>query len=228
MSRRPPLTEIEDIHSGLIAYTGITTADGDVGGTYLICSALIGSDDFITNKMILLQSGPHTIEDSGAVSFVPGTGRINVGVPFGGQVLRGVHFFILNTISPSLAAYILSKLGGETPVSGSVVANWFAGEQLLCTIGAHNLRKLIHNLSVDIIATGGNINIRMYMAVNGNVRMIFPPKPVTWNKLTDSTGVPVINGTYGVHEAVVVTCQSDAPGDNGVAIGFDYFTQAMQ
>jgi hypothetical protein len=73
----------------------------------------------------------------------------------------------------------------------------------------------------------GNVNIRLYMQVNGVERMIFPPKPTTWNVATDSPGVAVVNGTIGIHEAVRVTVQSDNVLDNGKNVDYDYMLEAM-
>jgi hypothetical protein len=135
----------------------------------------------------------------------------------------------LYLLHPALYAFgfQLAKLQGTTPISNSVIANWQAGEQDLVTLGAPGVRYKLHQLTVDISATGGNINIRMYMAVNGVQRLIFPPKPVTWAAATDSTGVVVVNGTIGIYNPIRVTCQSDNVADNGVAIAYQYFLEAM-
>ncbi len=93
----------------LASYWGITTADGNVGGTTLICASLIGSNDFITNKTIILESGVSVYEDRCATVFAPGTGQITTSPAFSAQVPRGTLFYVLNSASASL---ISSLLGG--------------------------------------------------------------------------------------------------------------------
>ncbi|GAH47754.1 unnamed protein product, partial [marine sediment metagenome] len=68
MNRHHPLARDELIRA-LIAYTGTTTDDGNIGGTTLQDRHLIGSNDFISNKTILIGSGAAALEDSGVVSF---------------------------------------------------------------------------------------------------------------------------------------------------------------
>lgn len=86
----------EAILAALTAYTGITTADGNIGGTTLQDRNLIGSNDFISNKTILIGSGDAALEDSGAVSFAPLTGIITVSTLFSAQIKAGTVYRILN------------------------------------------------------------------------------------------------------------------------------------
>ena len=120
------------------------------------------------------------------------------------------------------------KLTGIAPEAGSVSKNWQAAEQDLITLGAHDIRNKLHLLIVDIHNLAGTITIRLYMQINGVERMIFPPKPTTWNVAGgDSPAVPVVNGTMGLHEAVRVTVQSDNAADDGQAVIYDYMLEAM-
>ena len=81
----------------LTAYSGITTADGAVDGTTLIDSNLIGRNDFITEKTILIISGDAKDEDKGAVSFDNGNGQITFqGTGFKAQIKAGTVFRVLN------------------------------------------------------------------------------------------------------------------------------------
>ena len=108
----------------LSSFYGITTADGNVGGTTLICSILIGANDFISTKTILLQSGNSIYEHRNATAFNPLTGQITVNPAFSSQVLAGTSFYILNTaavdIAPLLANQGLCYYGVVTdvPVAG--------------------------------------------------------------------------------------------------------------
>lgn len=81
------------------SFYGITTADGNTDGTTLICQVLIGVNDFIKNKIILLDSGAHSGESGWATSFDPLTGQITVNPAFNGQVLAGTAFYVLNILN---------------------------------------------------------------------------------------------------------------------------------
>lgn len=90
----------EAILAALTAYTGITTADGATPtNNTLICSALIGKNDFITGKTILIGSGDGDREDSGASAFDRATGAITVTDPFSSQIKKGIIFRVLNISS---------------------------------------------------------------------------------------------------------------------------------
>jgi len=95
------------------SFYGITTADGNIGGTTLFCSTLIGANDFISDKTILLQSGLSIYEHSGATAFNPVNGGITVDSAFSSQVLEGTSFYVLNAptvdIAPILAALGISQ-----------------------------------------------------------------------------------------------------------------------
>lgn len=84
----------------LTAYSGITTADGAANGTTLIDSNLIGRNNFVTGKTILIMFGNARDEDLGAVGFAPGTGTITVEpAGFSAQIVAGTIFRILNISS---------------------------------------------------------------------------------------------------------------------------------
>ena len=81
----------------LTAYSGITTADGAVDGTTLIDNALIGRNDFITEKTILILSGDARGEDKGATSFNNVSGEITLqGTGFSAQIKAGTIYSIVN------------------------------------------------------------------------------------------------------------------------------------
>jgi len=115
------------IFRALSSFYGITTADGNVGGTTLICSTLIGSNDFITGKVILLDSGNAAFETRGATVFVPGTGTITVNPAFSAQVLAGTGFYILTqqALAAALAASTNQGLVYYGVVTGVPVAGQF-------------------------------------------------------------------------------------------------------
>ena len=122
----------------LSVFQGVTTAPGNVGGTTLFCDALIGCNDFLTNKTILLESGLAIFEDAGATAFDDTNGEITVAPAFSSQVLAVTAFYVLNNVSPSMVALLISLLnsnqglcyGGEVtavPVAGQFTIPTLAG-----------------------------------------------------------------------------------------------------
>ena len=97
----------------LTAYSGITTADGAFDGTAtLIDSNLIGRNDFIREKTILIMSGDAKDEDKGATEFDNTDGKITLqGTGFSHQIKAGTIFRVLNISSIEIdVARIEAKL----------------------------------------------------------------------------------------------------------------------
>jgi len=94
----------------LSCFFGVTTADGNVGGTTLICNALIGLNDFLTNKAIIIQSGNKIFQDSGVTGFNNVTGAITVSPAFSSQVTEGTAFYVLNGASASAVMTLLNAI----------------------------------------------------------------------------------------------------------------------
>src|SRR5487761_2230767 len=81
----------------LTAYSGVTTNDGDAAGTWLIDTGLMGLNDFITGKTVLIMSGVARHEIRAAIAFNPGTGRVTMDHALsGGQVFAGTYYRIIN------------------------------------------------------------------------------------------------------------------------------------
>jgi len=241
----------EAILAALTAYTGITTADGAGDGSTLIDANLIGLNDFITGKTILIGSGDGYREDSGALSFNNANGTITLSVPFSSQIAAGTLFRILNvsTIEADVAAIKTQtdKLAGETPVEGTVTANWNtstgtsgeAGEDLLGgasaegAIGAAATRYKLHSLLLDVnaLTDGAKIHVKLFMKVNGNERKVYDQEftvPTTAAGETpppDTLGLWIVNGTVGIHDELRVEVYSDT--NESVAIAFTYMLEAM-
>jgi len=128
------LARAELIHA-LTAYQGITTADGNVAGTTIIDANLIGRNDFITEKSVLIMSGPASYEDKGAASFVPGTGTITLQSGFSAQIKAGTIYRILNISSVEIdVATINTKIGTNVdPAGTTTLFAWMAN--LLAAFG---------------------------------------------------------------------------------------------
>ncbi|MBA7678396.1 hypothetical protein ES703_86671 [subsurface metagenome] len=96
----------------LTAYSGITTADGAGDGTTLIDANLIGRNDFISEKTILILSGDAKDEDKGAISFDNSDGKSTLqGTGFSAQIKAGTIYRVLNISSIEIdVARIEAKL----------------------------------------------------------------------------------------------------------------------
>lgn len=110
----------DPIFRALASFYGVTTANGNIGGTTLICDTLIGSNDFITNQMILLESGNCAYEIRGATGFNPVNGQITVNPAFGlpTQILAGIGFYVLT--QQSIAAGIAAILAAIAALQADV------------------------------------------------------------------------------------------------------------
>ena len=127
----------------------------------------------------------------------------------------------------------LSKLAGETPVTGSVTGNWYSGIATsgetganLVTIGANDTRKKLHSLLVSIgsVGAGAKITIRLYIQINGTERKVYQEE---FTQGVDPNGLWIVNGSVGIHEVLRVEAMSSKAGDNGAAIEYDYMLEAM-
>ncbi len=96
----------------LTAYSGITTEDG-TGTTTLVDSNLIGRNDFISEKTILIMSGDAKDEDKGATDFDESDGKITLqGTGFSAQIKAGTIYRVLNISSIEIdVANIDTKIG---------------------------------------------------------------------------------------------------------------------
>lgn len=137
----------EAIIAALTAYTGITTADGATpANNTLICSDLIDKNDFISEKTILIGSGDADNEDSGASSFVSGTGVITVTSAFSAQIKKGTIFRVLNISSVEIdVASMNTKIGTNTDAVGTTTL--FA-----------RLRQIVDTYLAALVGTTGIFN----------------------------------------------------------------------
>ncbi|MBA7681801.1 hypothetical protein ES703_90141 [subsurface metagenome] len=94
----------------LTVFQGVTTGLGAADGSTLVDSALIGVNDYITNKTILIMSGDAINETRQATVFAPATGTITVDPPFNNQIAVGTLFRIINLSAGSSLAIIIAIL----------------------------------------------------------------------------------------------------------------------
>ncbi len=100
-------------YSETVLYKGITTSDGAGGGTTLIDSALVGVNDFVTDTIIIIQSGDCRRETRDVSSFTNVTGTITVGTAFSAQIVSGVTFAIVARMSSDVEVAALQADIGD-------------------------------------------------------------------------------------------------------------------
>jgi hypothetical protein len=119
----------EELVRAITAYTGIATADGAADGTTIIDSNLIGRNDFISEKTILIMTGDAANEDKGALLFDNVSGTITLqGTGFSAQVKAGTIYRILNISTTEIdVAAINDKIGTNTdPAGTATLFAWLA------------------------------------------------------------------------------------------------------
>ena len=119
----------------------------------------------------------------------------------------------------------LEQLHGEEPVKGSTAANWQAAESEIVLIGEGDKRFKIHDLTLSIHnLSGSQITIRLYKPVYGIERCCYEQ---VFDAGSDPPGLPVINGTWAIHDVLRVTLESNDAVDNGRFVDYDYMLEAM-
>ncbi len=66
--------------------------------------------------------------------------------------------------------------------------------------------------------------MRLYKKVNGTERKVYDQ---SFDATSDPLGLPVINGTWAIHDVLRVTLQSNNAADNGKAVDYDYMLEKM-
>jgi hypothetical protein len=185
----------------LTAYSGITTSDGAADGTTLVDSNLIGRNDFITEKAILIVSGDAQNEDKGAASFNNVNGTITLqGTGFSAKIVTGTIYRILNISSVEIEvgaiAAALGNIGADmSAVTQSDAASLAAYiKQLKEHYRAHDQTRIclvvpdLANLASDL----PNTAIKAELDKMGSVSLL------------DQTGVDGGQEDWEVYDLVVV------------------------
>ncbi|POZ58504.1 hypothetical protein C1O63_1469 [Dehalococcoides mccartyi] len=119
----------------------------------------------------------------------------------------------------------LDQLHGEEPVTGSAVSDWQAAESGVVSIGEAGVKFKIHDLTLSIHnLIGDQVTVRLYKPVNGIERCCYRQ---IFDTAVDPAGLPVINGTWALHDVLRVTLESNNVADNGKAVDYDYMLEAM-
>jgi hypothetical protein len=101
----------EELLKAISIFQGYTSADGNAGGTTLFCASLIGSNDYLTGKTIVLAAGNALYEDTAISSYNPVTKQIAVNPAFSAQVVSGIPFYVLNYTSAKYLSSVMSGVG---------------------------------------------------------------------------------------------------------------------
>lgn len=110
------------------------------------------------------------------------------------------------------------------PTSGDTGAkNWQSeGPLEVCTIGADGEYHRVQSLVLGTGELSGSvITVTLEMEVDGVVNTVYDQG---FNRSAggDPPGLWIINGTLGIHEALVVKLKSNDPADNGKVVKYDY------
>ncbi len=100
-----------------VLYQGMTTSNGNPGGTTLVDSALIGENDFLTDTIIIIMTGACRRETRDIDSFAAGSGTITVGTAFSAQIVSGVTFVIIARMSADVEVAALQADVGDASSS---------------------------------------------------------------------------------------------------------------
>ncbi len=120
---------------------------------------------------------------------------------------------------------LVTKSQGGTPVTGSATANWQASEADVVSIGADGVRNKIHDLTLSIHNLVGTVvTVRLYKKVNGVERKCYEQ---SFDAAVDPPGLPIINGTWGIHGILRATLQSNNAADDGKELDYDCMLEAM-
>ncbi|MBA7558674.1 hypothetical protein ES708_00281 [subsurface metagenome] len=212
----------------LTAYSGITTEDGEADGTTLVDSNLIGRNDFITEKTILIMSGDAKDEDKGAASFNNVTGQITLqGTGFSAQIKAGTIYRVLNISTVEIdVANIAAKIDAikgatgifyeqtDTAVNITAIA---ASETDVLNLVVADTRYIVRSLRLKCADPGANtVTVRLYELVNAVLTeldsfAIDNANFGTYHSLMDMFGLPHLAG-----DNLKVTVQASAGGPYAV------------
>lgn len=106
MGKLQPLTQ-PAAKTDLVLYEGVTTLDGNGGGTTIIDSSLIGSNDFLTNVTLYINSGAADKEVRDISSFISASGTITISTAFSTQILSGISYKVLAIIPADVEVAVL-------------------------------------------------------------------------------------------------------------------------
>ena len=169
----------------LTVYTGFTTTAGAADGSTLLDSKLIGVNDFITNKTILIMSAAARYETKQATVFDDITGTITVDPVLSAQIAVGTLFKIINIPAGSSLAIIIAILTASfallnamltlTETGGTVTATGLGTEDNVyindAPAGEYYPRKVVIDLSDLAGGEVATIRTRYRIKSGGTARL---------------------------------------------------------
>jgi len=158
----------------LTAYSGWTTTNGAAGGSTLIDDKLIGRNQFVPNKTILIGSGDARDETQRATVFDDTTGKITVDPAFNAQILAGTLFRIINLPTGSSISEILTIV--------------------LATFDLVNAMLILEETGGVVTTTGPGTEDVVY--INNNPAGVFKPKVVKINFTNQTAAETVVVRTH--------------------------------
>ena len=198
-------------YSETVLYKGITTSDGVGGGTTLIDSALVGVNDFVTDTIIIIQSGDCRRETRDVSSFTNVTGTITVGTAFSVQIVSGVTFAIIARMSADVEVAALqtdigdfSSRANDNSLLDVIGLPDVAGKDLYTCLVTDRLDNGTYGLSAlhtDLATKPSTTDI--------GVRQVFE-KAITTNANAGATVVGTVANQACVIESIII--YADANG----------------
>lgn len=136
----------QELIKTLAVYTGVTSSDGEEDGKTLVDSNLIGRNDFITGKTIIIITGDARDEDKVANAFDNGDGTISLVDGFSAKIRAGTGYRILNVSSVELNIIEMAAKVG-TPTDDGAAATLFGRHKRLDTAVHAHLLFVVHDAS---------------------------------------------------------------------------------
>lgn len=159
----------------VVVHEGVTTSDGNVGGTTLIDSVLTQSNDYWKDLEVVIRSG-NSIDQARRISgFTNATNTITVSAAFASQILSGTSYRILAIVTfPDVSVdvtAILNILTAHNTNGTYTHLNNLLEQDVL--VFASATQDINLRLSMDNITQ--NTNIREYEKIDG----------ITYDQLTN-------------------------------------------
>ena len=148
-----PLARDELIQS-LTVRAAWATSNGNVGGTSLVDAGLIGVNNFLTGKSVILMSGASRWEIGGITTFNPATGEITVTPAFSAQVTAGILYRILN-FSTNNSTSALLTVPAINSVVNTLERDVIGNKTDTAIIANDNVSSIIRYVKGIISAVGG-------------------------------------------------------------------------
>ena len=123
------------------------------------------------------------------------------------------------------------KLAGAAPTEGSATKNWNTAVDspdgvggLLVDLGTAATRNKLHSLLLDVSALtdGAIIRVKLFIKINSVQQKVYDE---TFTINTDPDGLPIVDGTWGVHDILSVAVYSNT--SESKAIGYTAMLESM-